>query len=701
MGRGKRKAGVGTGARPQAVSTLGSDGAVATRMQELADELLHHKHLYYNDTPEISDEEYDALEAELLALERDYPHLKAEDSPTELVGAQVDAELFSAVRHERPMASLAKSYTSEEVETFLGRFPDQKIALLPKFDGTSLSLLYQGGKLVRAATRGDGEIGEDVTPNVRGMKGVPESLTDSRDVEVRGEVVMLKSDFDSYNALHPEDPLKNPRNAAAGTLRAKDRSKVQDRPLTFVAFSYHLLDGQALPTLDSPELSAQGFRVERYQEAATKEEVFAYIKETEAARATLDYDIDGVVMRVADPAAFEAAGQNSHHPRAAMAFKMAAELGETTLNAVTWQVGKSGTVAPVAEIQPVFLSGTTISRATLHNLQMIADKGIKIGDRIQIRRAGDVIPHVDGTAPGYVRDGNEVDIVPPTQCPSCGGALIETGSSRILMCTNSDACPAQQSRRLIHWAGRGASDIDAVGQSWIERFQDAGLLSRPSDFYRLDKETLLAQGDGMGTRLADKMVASIEKAKNVGLRKAIVGFSIPLCSEGTAKRLCRAGYPSLEAVMDAPKEDLEGIEDIGPAVADSIISFFANPAIRQEVEDLRALGVNLDVLPEDKPVEVKADASGALPPLAGKKVCITGKLPSGLDRKVFQALVEKEGAKASSGVSKDTDYLVCGPDIIAKGSSKLKDAEKHGVPVISEEDARAMFRVSASDAMTV
>lgn len=690
--RGKRKANIHIS--PVVPGDAASEGkglgTIATRMQELSDSLLYHKNLYYNETPEISDEEYDALEAELKSLEAQYPELKADDSPTELVGAQV-GELFSPVRHERPMASLAKSYTMEEVGAFLARFPNEKLILMPKFDGTSLSLLYQGGKLVRAATRGDGTLGEDVTDNVHGMKGVSENISETRDVEIRGEVVMSRSDFDSYNSLHPENPLKNPRNAASGTLRAKDRSTCVDRPLTFLAFSYQVLDG-SLPTMDVAALKALGFNVERTQEGQGLADVKKYIEDTIIARPGLNYDIDGVVLRVASPKAYDKAGENSHHPRASLAYKMAAELGETSLMGVTWQVGKSGIVSPVAEINPVYLAGTTISRATLHNLSMIEEKGILIGDRIQIRRAGDVIPHVDGVAPGYVRTGSETPITPPTHCPSCGGSLREIGTSRVLQCTNTQGCEAQQSRKLIHFASRAAADIDALGQSWIMRLQEAGKLNRPSDFYRLDKPTLLAQGEGMGERRAEQMLASLEQSKNVGLRKTLIGFAIPLASEGTAKRLCRAGYKSIEEVSAAKQEDLEKIEDVGPMVAASLVEFFSSPEIKQEISDLRSLGVNLDVLPEDAPVKIKVQAGQDAPPLLGKKICVTGKLPSGIDRKAFQGLLEAQGGKAVSSVSKECDYLVCGPDILQKGSSKLTSAKNLGITVLSEDEARNLFR---------
>lgn len=692
--------------------------AVRGAMQHLALDINRHKDLYYNGEPVISDAEYDALEETLRPLEAAFPEWVTYDSPLAKVGAPVST-LFAPVRHDHPMLSLSKAKSPEdpELDNFLARFDGRRLAAMPKFDGVSLSLTYKGGQLELAATRGDGAVGEDVTQNILGSKvrNLPTTLDLPVDREVRGEVVMRKSDFAAYNAKvtaeaaayeaapeterkslkRPGRLLVNTRNGAAGTLRAKDRQKVEDRLISFYPFD--LIGGDERPI--NEQLVELGFEVEGYVEVASADEVRAYIDDAVAGRDEQDYDIDGVVVRLADRREYEGAGVTGHHPKGALAVKLTPELGETRLRSVTWQVGKSGVVAPVAEIDPVFVAGTTINRATLHNAQMIADKDIRIGDRIQIRRAGDVIPHVDGVAPGYVRDGAESPIDIPTHCPSCAAPLVETGSSRILQCQNSEGCSAQQSRRLIHWASRASADIDAVGQSWIDKLSEAGLLEKPSDFYRLDKETLLERFSdaGMGKRLAEKMEQSIEASKNVGLRKTMIGFAIPLASEGTAKRLCRAGYKSIEEVAAASVEDLVKIEDIGPAVAESLVAYFAQPSVQQELKDLRSLGVNLDVLPEDAPVEVKVEDGDEAPPFYGKAVCITGKLT--IDRSVMQKIVEREGARAASGVSAKTDYLIAGPDIFEKGSSKLKSAEKLGIPVLTEDQARDLLRLSPRDAV--
>ena len=645
-------------------------------------ELNRHKDLYYNGEPEISDAEYDALEAELAAIETANPELADEHSPTRLVGAPVTGELFSPVRHETPMLSLNKATQPEELETWLAGLEGHTVSLLPKFDGVSLSLTYQAGELVRAATRGDGEIGEDITVNVaEHMAGVPLKLRQAVDVEVRGEAVMRRSHFRRYNHTHPDAPLANPRNATAGTLRQKDQAKIAERRLTFFAFDVlgapSVQDGRV-----DTALRQLGFHVERYVEADTFEDVWAYITEALARRAADDYDTDGVVIRVADRAVFEALGVTSHHPRGGIAWKHASEQGESTLESVTWQVGKSGKVAPVAEISPVLVAGTVIRRASLHNLAMIAERDIKVGDRIVVARANDVIPHILGPVNPDARTGAETLIEPPAACPSCGGPLVEQGNSRELFCENTQGCDAQRTRRLIWWAGRQAADIDAVGSSWIEKFVDAGLLERPSDFYRLTREQLLSF-DGMGERLAEKMLASIDASRQVGMRKALIGWAIPLAGDGTAKRLCRAGYASVEAAVAADEQALLEIEDIGPAVAHSLTSFFAQPATGEEIAALRALGVNLDVADGDGPVQVSQDA-----PFNGKTVVMTGTLSQ--PRAAFKARLEAAGAKVSGSISAKTDYLIVGENA---GSKKAK-AEKLGVAVLDEATATQMLDAS-------
>lgn len=649
------------------------------RASELRGEIRRHSELYYNDDPEISDAEFDALEAELRELQRFHPEIA--DGSLEKVGAGASG-LFDDVRHSQPMLSLAKAHTPEQLAAFIDRYPGQKMALWPKFDGVSLSLLYEKGRLVRAATRGDGTVGEDITANVVGeVAQIPDALPDPIDCEVRGEVVMLKSDFQAYNAAQVDESKKlvNPRNAVSGTLRAKTREKVRDRKATFMAFDVVGFKAEAGRTL-AEELTALGFTVDGYKEADDADEVTAYIAELEENRAALDYEVDGVVVKLADRAAYEAQGNTSHHPRAALAYKLAAEVQETALEDVTWQVGKSGAIAPVAEVAPVFVAGTTIRRASLHNITLIDERDIRIGDRILIKRAGDVIPHVDGPAEVSGRTGEEVVIAPPTECPSCGGPVVEIGESRILQCENVQGCPAQQLRRLVHWGSRAAADIDAIGEKWIEKMVEAGLLSKPSDFYTLTAGQLMDtfEGQRMGERLAERMIASIEASKGIGLRRTIIGFAIPMAGGGTAKRLCRHGFKSVEQVAAADSSQLELVEDVGPAGASSMVQFFSLSETQKLIQELRENGVNLDVLVEDLPVEVAADAA-----FVGKTVCITGTLS--VPRSEFRKTLEAAGAKVTGSVSKTTDILVAGE----KAGSKIEKAEKLGVEVLTEDEARA------------
>lgn len=659
------------------------------RMRELNAQLLRHKELYYNGEAEISDAEYDALEHELEQLKAAHPELVPEladaaPDATELVGAAPAASGFPNVRHERPMLSLDKVHTPKDLDRFLERFAGQRFALMPKFDGVSLSLVYEKGRLVRAATRGDGRIGELITENARRIRGVRERLDRALSCEVRGEVVMKRSDWAAYNAANPERQFANPRNAVSGSIRLKDPDEVASRPMTFIPFDVIELD-QIPGSSIAERLEAIGLRTERYAESADPDAIKAYIADTESVRDQLDYEIDGVVLRLADRAAFEDAGYTQHHPRGAMAYKLAAEVGESKLERVEWQVGKSGIIAPVAIISPLFLAGTTIRKASLHNLQIIRERDIRVGDRIRLKRAGDVIPHVLGPADPGKRTGSEEPIAAPEACPSCGGA-VEVDESGIVRCPNTTACPAQAHRRLIHWGSRAAADVDALGESWLERFAEAGLVRKPSDLYALRRSDLIdadgkARFEGMGERLADKLLASIERSKQLGLRRALIGLAIPYASEGTAKRICRAGFGSLEEVARASEEELCQVEDIGPVVARSIRSYLNTPEMQAEISRLRSLGVSLDCLPEDGPSKASADS-----PLAGKTVVITGTL-EGVSRKEMQARLEAAGAKASGSVSKNTDYLIAGE----KAGSKLRKAQELGVRVLTQAEAEELL----------
>ncbi|OXM46088.1 NAD-dependent DNA ligase LigA [Amycolatopsis alba] len=645
------------------------------RIQELADQIVVLRDAYYRGSPKVADADYDAIEDELRGLIEANPELTPDPNPLDQVGAP--AVLHAPIRHSRPMLSLEKATKPEQVEAFFARFPGQPVVVMPKLDGLSLALVYENGRLARAITRGDGTTGDDVTMLVRALTdGVPDKVDAPGRVEVRGEAVMLRSTFAAYNKVHPDKPLINPRNAAAGTLRAKDPATVAERRLQFFAFDLSTEPDSAETDLDSA-LRTLGFAAADMRHCADAEAAQAVITTIEQQRNDLDYDLDGAVLRLADRDAYAAAGTRSSSPRGALAFKFAAEEKTTVLADVVWDVGKTGKIAPVAWLEPVFVGGTTVTRATLANQEVIRARGIKIGDTVLVRRAGDVIPFVAGVLDAAKRTGEEREIVPPSVCPSCEEPLTEQGNSRELFCTNV-ACPAQTVRRLIHWASRAAADIDAIGGVWIERLAEAGILEHPSDFYRLTKETLL-EFDRIGDVSATRMIESIDASRAVGLRRALIGLAIPMASEGTAARLCRAGFGSLEAVADAGEEGLVAVEDIGPKVAASLIEHLTR--LRPELERLREAGVSLDVRDEDLPPVVAAGA-----PLEGKTVVVTGSISdprSGekVPRPTFQRLCERAGATIASSVSASTDLLITGADV---GASKLTKAEKLEVEVVDQ-----------------
>ncbi|MFE3194843.1 NAD-dependent DNA ligase LigA [Nocardia sp. NPDC059240] len=645
-------------------------------IQQLAERIVELRDAYYQGSPLVADADYDAIEDELRRLIEEHPELAPDPNPLEQVGAT--SVLHAPVRHSRPMLSLEKATTAEQVAAFFDRFPGQPVVVMPKLDGLSLALVYEEGRLTRAVTRGDGTTGDDVTPLVRALlDGVPERIELPGRVEVRGEAVMLRSTFDAYNTAHPDKPLINPRNAAAGTLRAKDPATVAERRLQFFGFD---LDAPESTEVDLEEgLRALGFTGATMRHCADAAQAQDAIGAIEQGRNDLDYDLDGAVLRLADRDAYAAAGTRSNSPRGALAFKFAAEEKTTILADVVWDVGKTGKIVPVAWLEPVFVGGTTVTKATLANQEVIKARDIKIGDTVLVRRAGDVIPFVAGVLDAARRTGAEREIVAPTVCPSCAQPVTEQGNSRELFCTNA-SCPAQTVRRLIHWASRPAADIDAIGGVWIERLADAGILNNPSDFYLLTKEQML-EFDGIGEVSAQRMIDSIDASRDVGLRRALIGLAIPMASEGTAARLARSGFGSLEEVADAGEERLVAVEDIGTKVAASLTAHLTR--LRPELERLRAAGVSLDVRAEDLPPVVAAGA-----PLEGKTIVVTGAISdprSGekVARPTFQRLCEKAGATAVSSVSANTDLLITGAGV---GDAKLTKAEKLGVEVVDQNE---------------
>jgi DNA ligase (NAD+) len=658
----------------------------AARIAELVAEVRRLNDEYYGagDTA-TPDADYDAAKDELAALVAEHPELEPADSPLNKVNAP-EALTGPTIRHARPMLSLAKATTEEAIRNFCARFEGQTFRVSEKLDGLSLSIVYENGRLDYVATRGTGEIGELVTDKAEHvLPDLPHRIRHRGRVEVRGEALMPRSIWAAYNETHPDKPLTNPRNGAAGTLMQKDPRAAAEagRLLRFFAFGAELADGTAI----DPE--PFGIELAHQTICRTADEVIDAIHAIGARRDRLDYDIDGAVVRLHDPAAFEAAGFNSAEPRGAIAFKYPPEEKLTKLLAVVWQVGKVGRVAPIAKVKPVFVGGVTVENITLHNARLIKERDLRIGDTIAVVRRGDVIPFAGRSIPED-RDGTEEEIVPPTHCPSCNTELEIRGTGEERWCPNLQ-CPAQVTRRLMHWASRPAADMEGVGDVWIEKLAEDGILRSRADFYTKITTELLTGYERMGEVSARNMVDSIAGSKDIGLRRALIGLAIPMASDGTAKRLTLHGFQKLEDVAKATVEELVAIKDIGPKVAESLVAFFGRPDVEEEIRALRAAGVNLDVHDEDKPVDVAAAADS---PLKGKTVVITGAFTdprSGAKvlRPDVTRLVEQAAATATSSVSGDTDYLLAGANT---GAAKTNKAEKLGVAIVGQDTLWAWLK---------
>lgn len=648
------------------------------RIAELTAEIQRLNDAYYGrgDSP-LPDAEFDALKDELAALVAEHPGLEPADSPLDNVNAPAQLK-GPTVRHARPMLSLAKATTEDQVLAFCARFPGQEFRVSEKLDGLSLSVVYEDGRLDYVATRGTGAVGELVTDKVAHvLPGLPREIATQGRIELRGEAVMLRSVWSAYNEAHPDRILTNPRSGAAGTFMQKDpeAAAAAGRLLRFFAFGADR-DGAAL---DVGPLGA-------FDEAPTAvcadgDAVLVAIGAIGERRLGLDYETDGAVVRLHSPAAFDAAGFNSAEPRGAIAFKFPPEERTTKLLAVEWPVGKVGRVPPRARVEPVFVGGVTVENITLHNPRLIRERDLRIGDTVAVVRRGDVIPFA-GRAIVEDRDGSEQEIAPPVNCPSCDSELEIRGTGEERWCLNLQ-CPAQATRRLMHWASRPAADMEGVGDVWIEKLADDGLLRSRSDFYRLTPEQLIGY-ERMGEVSARNLVDGVQRSKGLGLRRALIGLAIPMASDGTAKRLCLAGYERIEDVLAATAEELEAIRDIGPKVAESLVSFFAREDVVEEVGNLRQLGVALDVLDEDRPVDVAAAADS---PLKGATVVVTGAFTHGvtgakISRPDLTRLVEQAGATASSSVSAATDYLLAGANV---GAAKTDKAAKLGVEVVDAD----------------
>lgn len=668
----------------------------AARAAQLREQLEYHAHRYYVlDAPEIPDAEYDRLFTELQALEAAHPGLRTPDSPTQrVIGAVLEG--LSAVRHAVPMLSIKTETDTTPtgalkfdaaVRNALKLPPDApplRYAAELKFDGLAINLRYQAGRLVQAATRGDGETGEDVTHTVGTIDSVPKQLRGitAPVLEVRGEVFMRRDDFEALNERQREAGLKtfvNPRNAAAGIVRQLDASIARQRPLSFFAYGLGDVQGWDVPPTHAgllDALAALGLPVDAHRAVVEGGEALAAFHAGIAAeRDALPFDIDGVVYKVDDRALQQQLGFKSREPRWAVAHKYPAQEQSTQLAGIEIQVGRTGKLTPVAKLQPVFVGGTTVSNATLHNRFELRRKGIRIGDTVIVRRAGDVIPEVVGRVP-VSRTAYVPNFRMPRACPVCGSQALRERGSVDYRCSGGLFCAAQRKQALLHFAGRRMMDIEGLGDKLVEQLVDGGIIRTLPELYRLGVAKLVAL-ERMGDKSAANLVAALEASKATTLARFLFSLGIRHIGEATAKDLARH-FGALDRVMDASVEQLLEVNDVGPVVAQSVRTFFDQPHNREVVEQLRAVGVHWD--------EHDGEADLTPRPLAGKTFVLTGTLPS-LGREAAKELIEAAGGKVAGSVSKKTDYVVAGEE----AGSKLEKAQALGVAVINEAALRALL----------
>jgi len=667
------------------------------RINDLRAELRRHEHLYYVlDAPEIADAAYDALMNELKRLEAAHPGLVTPDSPTQRVGGK-PAEGFRKVQHSRSMLSLDNAYSSEELAAWdarcrelAGPLPVEYMAEL-KMDGLSVALRYGpaeggGARLVTGVTRGDGQVGEDVTSNIRTIRSVPLTIPAAalektglpQAFEVRGEAVMPQAAFERLNEEREAAglaPAVNPRNAAAGTLRTLEPSIVANRRLDVYAY-FLLVDGEYWPrgqraTLDA--LAALGFRVNRHRQlVATVEEMTAFIDRAEAQRSSLGYEIDGVVLKVDAYATQQRLGYTARAPRWAIAYKFTAQAGLTRVNVITVQVGRTGKLTPVAELEPVFIGGTTVSRATLHNADFIAGLGLRIGDWVKVERGGDVIPKVVEVAADSDHARGETEYVFPALCPECNSAVVRAEGEVDFRCVNAD-CPAKLRESLLHFGKRAVMNIEGMGEAVVQQLLDQGLVKSVADLYTLREDQLTAL-DRFAEKSARSLLEEIERSKQAGLARVLMGLGIRFVGERTAELLAEE-FGSVEALESATTEELERVEEVGPRISQAILEFFAQPANRALVESLKAAGVGMTAEKKQRSTQ-----------LAGLTFVLTGTLPT-LSRDAAKDLIEAAGGKTAGSVSKKTNYVVAGEE----AGSKLEKARALNIPVLDEPGLLALL----------
>lgn len=667
------------------------------RHAELAQEIRRHDYLYYvQAAPAISDREYDALYRELLDIEKEFPDLVTADSPSQRVGGQPLKE-FKPVKHLQPMTSLDNTYSQAELRQFVDRvqriLPGEKLDWIvePKVDGVAINLRYEQGRFTVGATRGDGVTGDDITTNLRTIRSIPMTLTDAPEVmEVRGEVYMPTAGFKKLNTERVaagEEPFANPRNSSAGSLKQLDPRIVAKRPLTMVVYGLGEIRAggrassrAALPAAQSDALEllkSLGFRTpDKTWHCASADELIDAVNELDKLRRTLPYETDGAVIKLNSFAQRERAGFTSKAPRWAIAYKYEAEQAETKLKAITIQVGRTGALTPVAELEPVHLAGTVVKRASLHNEDQIARLDIRIGDTVTIQKAGEIIPQVIGVVL-HKRAGNETAYAFPRQCPECGSAVTRTGLSGedvVWRCSNPH-CPAKIRGSLEHWCARGAMDIEGGGEVLVRQLVEAGLVKDVAGLYSLTLDQLTSL-ERMGEKSARNFLDAIQTSKTRELWRLLHGLGILHVGSGVAKALARQ-FPSLDKIATASPDDLKAIDEVGDVIAQSVHQWFQLRQNRQLIDELRSAGLKFD-----------SDTYRATSTTGGftsKTFVLTGTLPT-LKRDEAAAKIEALGGKVSSSVSKKTDYVVAGEE----AGSKLEKAHQLGIPVLDEKEFLAL-----------
>ena len=650
------------------------------RIDELVEQLNYHSRLYYvENRNEISDYDYDMLQNELKELEKNYPQFLRPDSPTQRVGGEAVSQ-FEKVEHIVQMGSIQDVFSFEEVRRFVDTvretIPAPAFVVEPKIDGLSVSLEYHDGEFVIGSTRGDGFVGENVTQNLKTVRSIPLSLPEDLPLlEVRGEVYMPRGVFEDLvkkQEENDEQPFKNPRNAAAGSLRQKDPKIAASRKLDIFVFNVQRIEGRELTahkqSLDY--LKSLGFKtIPDYKRVSTADEIIARIEEIGEVRYTLPFDIDGVVIKVDDFAQRETLGYTAKTPKWSVAYKFPPEEKNTKLLDIELNVGRTGAVTPVAVFEPIMLAGTEVARATLHNRDFIAEKNVNIGDLITVRKAGDIIPEVLCVAEKRSEGCFEF----PDTCPVCGAPLVKSEDEAAVRCSDID-CPAQIFRRIVHFASKGAMDIDGLGPAIVRALLDNGLITSVADLYTIKKADLL-ELDNFKEKSADNLINAIEKSRFQPLDRLVFALGIPNIGQASAKLLCDK-FGDLDNICSASEEEIADIEGFGDIMASSVTKELAEPHMRELIAKLAECGVNT------KYQKVQVDSR-----FEGKTFVLTGTLPT-LKRAEAKALIEKYGGKASGSVSKKTAYVLAGEE----AGSKLDKARSLGIEIITEEQFLDMIK---------